>query len=433
MKLRKLYFDTVYRIYNDRLSFEALYGEVLTGLDDRDKRRFINLVNLFFRNFNFLEKFLADKVEKNIPDQDLKTEILILCAGIEYFYLDSSTDYSVVNDFVEISKEVLGGGRSKYINAILRKMTTVTMTEDDKVSKKALYSSHPQWVTDRLIGQYGKPVTEDIYRFNQTVPPVYVRANRIQNDRDGLAASLESEGVTTTAVENFPDFLEVKNGNVISSKAFEDGRFYIQDPSHSVPVVLLDPQKNEKILDLCCAPGGKSTYIQELTGNKARLWLNDISQKKRVIIKHNFRRLGLVYEKLSFQEAQKYQDFVEFDKILIDAPCTGSGNFRRHPESRWNKDEEMLSELIKLQISILKRAANYVRKGGVIVYSTCSLFREENMDIIQAFLEQDEDFGIDSPEVMLLEPFKNSDGSFSVNPGIHGHEGSFAVRLVRVR
>lgn len=431
MDLRKLFYNTVYRIYNDRLSFESLYGEVLKDLDDRDKRRFINLVNLFFRNFNFLEKFLADKVEKNIPDQDLKTEILILCAGIEYFFLDSSTDYSVVNDFVELSKEVLGEKKSKFINAILRKMTSVTMTEEDRTSKQALYRSHPQWVTDKLIDQYGKPATEDIYRFNQTVPPVYARANRVKNDRDSLAEILESEGVETAAVENFPDFLEIKSGNVVNSKAFEEGRFYIQDPSHSVPVLLLDPQKNEKILDLCCAPGGKSTYIQEITGNKTKLYLNDISQKKRVIIKLNFRRLGHVFEKLSFQEAQKYQEFIEFDKILIDAPCTGSGNFRRHPESRWNKSEEMLSELIKLQTAILKRSAIYVRKGGFIVYSTCSLFQEENMDIVKAFLEHDEDFEVDTPDIKSLDPFKNQDGSFSVIPGVHGHEGAFAVRLKR--
>ena len=433
MDLRKLFYDTVYRIYNDRLSFESLYGEVLKDLEDREKRRFINLVNLFFRNFNFLEKFLAEKVEKNIPDQDLKTEILILCAGIEYFWLDSSTDYSVVNDFVELSKEVLGENKSKYINAILRKMTSVKMTGEDKNSKQALYLSHPQWVTDRLIEEYGKPVTEDLYRFNQTVPSVYVRANSIKNDRDRLAEILRTEGVETEAVENFTDFLEIKSGNVVGSKSFEEGRFYIQDPSHSVPVLLLDPQKNEKILDLCCAPGGKSTYVQEITGNSARLWLNDISQKKRVIIKLNFRRLGHVFEKLSFQEAQKYQEFVEFERILVDAPCTGSGNFRRHPESRWNKSEEMLTDLTKLQASILKRAAIYVRKGGVIVYSTCSVFKEENMDVVNEFLKHDEDFEIDPQDFKVLEPFKNPDGSYSVIPGIHGHEGAFAVRLKRVR
>ncbi len=433
MNLRKLYFNTVMKIYNDRLSFEALYPSVLADLDDRDKRRFINLVNQFFRHFSFVEKFLCERIDKNIEDQDIKAEMLILCAGVEYFYLDSSTDYSIVNEYVELSKDILGQGKFKYINAILRRMTELEMTGYDRSSEPALYSSHPEWVTDRLVSQYGKETAEKIMSFNQTVPPVYLRANRLKNSRDELAGALESEGVITAAVDRFPDFLRVESGNAVGSNAFAEGQFYIQDPPHSIPALLLQPAKNDKILDLCCAPGGKSSFVQEITGNKTKLWLNDISQKKRVVIKLNFKRLGLKFDKLTFQEAQKFQAFEDFDKILIDAPCTGSGNFRRHPESRWNKTEEMLKDLTKLQLAILKRSAAYVRKNGVIVYSTCSIFKEENIDIVKAFLDFDPDFVIEPLTDVFLEPFKNPDGSYSVIPGVHGHEGAFAVRLKRIK
>ncbi|HQO10142.1 MAG TPA: 16S rRNA (cytosine(967)-C(5))-methyltransferase RsmB [Clostridiales bacterium] len=433
MKLRKLFYNTVLKIYNKRLSFESLYSEVLEGLEDREKRRLINLVNQFFRNFNYLEQYFIENIDKNIDDQELKISMLILCAGTEYFYLDSSTDYSVVNDFVEIAKEELGQGKAKYINAILRKMTKLTLSDEDKVSKKALYLSHPQWVVDRLIESYGKETSEEMLKFNQSVPPVYVRANRIKNSRQELKVQLEGEGIISSDVEHFEDFLKVEKGNVLSSQSFEEGRFYIQDPSHSLPVLVLEPKKNEKILDLCCAPGGKSTYIQELTGNKVKLHLNDISMKKRVLIKMNFKRLGLEFNKLTFQEAQKFQVFEEFDKVLIDAPCTGSGNFRRHPESRWNKDEEMLSQLNKLQLDILKRASNFVKKNGIMVYSTCSIFNCENMDIVQKFIADDDHFMLDKADNSSLDIFKNADGSYAVNPGIHHHEGSFAVRMRRVR
>ncbi len=433
MNLRKLYFNTVMRIYNDRLSLESLYPEILKDLDDRDKRRLINLVNQFFRHFSFVEKFLCEKIDKNIEDQDIKTEMLILCAGVEFFFLDSSTDYSIVNEYVELSKDIFGRGKFKYINAILRRMTELEMTEEDSSSKRALYSSHPDWITAKLTGQYGKETAEKIMRFNQTIPPVYVRSNRMKNGRDGLALILAGEDVLAAGVEGFADFLRIESGNAVGSKAFEEGRFYIQDPPHSIPALLLQPVRNDKILDLCCAPGGKSSFIQEITGNKAKLWLNDISQKKRVVIKLNFKRLGLKFDKLTFQEAQKFQAFEDFDKILIDAPCTGSGNFRRHPESRWNKTEEMIAELTKLQLAILKRSAAYVRKGGYIVYSTCSIFKEENIDIVNAFLEFDPDFVIDPVNDPNLEPFRNPDGSYFVIPGVHGHEGAFAVRLKRVR
>jgi len=433
MNLRKLYFNTVMKIYNDRLSFEALYTSVLADLDDRDKRRFINLVNQFFRHFGFVEKFLSAKIDKNIEKQDLKAEMLLLCAGIEYFFLDSSTDYSIVNEYVEISKKILGVKRSGYINAILRRMTELEMTEEDRTSELALYSSHPEWITVKLVSQYGKETAEKILAFNQTIPPVYVRANRMKNGRDELVTILAGEGVAAAEVKHFDDFLKIESGNAVGSNAFAEGRFYIQDPPHAIPTLLLQPEKNDRLLDLCCAPGGKSTYIQELTGNGAKLLLNDISQKKRILIKHNFKRLGLKFDKLIFQEAQKFQVFEDFDKILIDAPCTGSGNFRRHPESRWNKSEEMLKDLTKLQLAILKRASIFVRKGGYIVYSTCSIFKEENMDVVNAFLEIDEDFVIDPPDIPSLEPFRNPDGSYSVIPGIHGHEGAFAVSLKRIK
>ncbi len=433
MNLRKLFYNTVLKIYNKRLSFESLYSEVLDGLDDREKRRLINLVNQFFRNFNFLEQYFIEKIDSNIDEQDLKTSMLILCAGTEYFYLDSSTDYSVVNDFVEIAKEELGQGKAKYINAILRKMTKLELPEAEKSSEKALFLTHPQWVTDKFTADHGKERTLEMLKFNQTVPPVYIRANRIKNGRDELKIQLEGEGINSSDVEHFEDFLKVEKGNVLTSKAFEEGRFYIQDPSHSLPVLVIEPKKNEKILDLCCAPGGKSTYIQELTGNKVRLHLNDISMKKRVLIKLNFKRLGLKFDRLTFQEAQKFQVFEEYDRILIDAPCTGSGNFRRHPESRWNKDEEMLGQLTKLQLDILKRASNFVKKNGIMVYSTCSVFNCENMDVVRKFLSDDDHFIIDKAENSSIDVFRNCDGSYAVNPGVHHHEGSFAVRLKRVR
>jgi 16S rRNA (cytosine967-C5)-methyltransferase len=245
------------RIYNDRLSFESLYPEILKDLDDRDKRRLINLVNQFFRHFSFVEKFLSAKIDKKIEDQELKTEMLILCAGVEYFFLDSSTDYSIVNEYVEMSKKILGQGKFKYINAILRRMTELEMTGDDKDSGLSLYSSHPDWITAKLVEQYGKETAEKILRFNQTIPPVYARANRLKNGRDELAAILKNEGVETAIVEDFADYLRIASGNAVASKAFEEGRFYIQDPPHSIPVLLLQPVKNDKILDLCCAPGVK--------------------------------------------------------------------------------------------------------------------------------------------------------------------------------
>jgi len=433
LKIRKLYYNTVYRIFNNRLIFESLYPELLVDLNENEKRRLINLVNQFFRKFSFLEKVFIEKIEKKFDDQELKVAILLLCAAVEYTYLDKSVGYAVVNDYVEIAKRKVGIGKSKFINALLRKFTALDKEELRLEEERQIKETHPDWVVEKFEEYYGEEVTEKILKFNQTIPPVYIRANRTKTTKDELIATLASESVKTEKVEFFEDYLEIIEGNPVITKAFENGLFYIQNPSSSIPVKLLNPKKNQKVLDLCCAPGGKATYIQELTKDKVTLYLNDVSQKKRVTIKKNFKRLGLTFKKITFEEAEKFKSFDEFDKVLIDAPCSGSGNFRRHPESRWSRDEENLEDLKTLQFKILDRAKIYVRLGGSIIYSTCSIFKDENIEVINRFLEENEDYELRSAELPELERYKDSDGGYTVNPAIHGMEGAFAARIVRIR
>lgn len=431
MKLRLLFYKTVMRIFDSRIMFESLYPEILTDLNDRDKRQLINLVNQFFRNFPIVENIFINKIDKNIDKQKFKISMLLLCAGVEYFYLDSSRNYAVVNDYVSIAKKTLGLHRSKYINAILRKMTDLKLENNELNSIDNILLTHPEWIKNRIFNFYPDDIAKSILKFNQSVPSLYLRVNNYKISIKDLGELLKKEKIITENIEHFSDFLKVIKGNPIHTKLFDNGLFYIQDPSHSLPVLILQPKKNDKILDLCSAPGGKATYIQELTKNKTKLFLNDISQKKKKLIKNNFQRLGLDFHKLTFQEAEKFQSFDEFDKILIDAPCSGSGNFRRHPESRWNKDEEQMVLLKKLQLDILKRASKYIKNGGVIVYSTCSIFDDENSEIIKQFLEYDQDFVLEDIEEFNI--FKTTKGMYSVNPGIHNHEGSFAARIKRIR
>ncbi|MDA3885855.1 MAG: 16S rRNA (cytosine(967)-C(5))-methyltransferase RsmB [Candidatus Delongbacteria bacterium] len=431
MNLRLNFYKTVMKVFNSGMMFESLYPDLLSGLDERDKRQLINLVNQFFRNFTIVEKILINKIDKKIDKQKFKVSMLLLCAGVEYFYLNSSKDYAVVNDYVNIAKKTLGLHPSKYINAILRKMTELELSEDELNSMDNILLSHPEWIKDRIFKYYSKDIAENILIFNQSIPPLFIRINNYKITKNELIELLNKESIEIENVEHFPDFLKITKGNPIHSKIFDKGMFYIQDPSHSLPVLVLRPNKNEKILDMCSAPGGKATYIQELTKNKTKLFLNDISLKKKILIKSNFKRLGVDFQKLTFQEAEKFQSFDEFDKILIDAPCSGSGNFRRHPESRWNKDEEQIELLKKLQLEILKRASKYVKKDGIIVYSTCSIFNDENSEIVEKFLEYDQDYILDNLEG--YDTFKISDGMFAVNPGTNHYEGSFAARIKRVR
>lgn len=435
MKIRKLAYETIVRILNSRLSFEKLYPDLLSGLNENEKKRFINYVNIFFRNFARVEQLLIKKIEKKIDSQDLETGALLLLASCEYFFLDKTQEYAVVNDYVEIAKKKFGLSKSRFINAILRKVTLLKKEKylDQLTSKKAAVINHPEWVTNLWKKSFGKKGAESICLFNQTIPPVYIRVNRTKISKAALLNELYKDGVVAKELseEMFSDFLEIVSGNVVTNSLFEEGYYYIQEPSHALAVKLLFPQKNQRILDLCCAPGGKSTYIQELTDNKAFLELNDISQKKRVLIKHNFKRLGLSYSKLTFQDALEFQSFAEYDKILIDAPCTGSGNFRRHPESRWNKEEEQIKELNKIQLKLLETVKYHIPVGGYLIYSTCSLFEEENMHIVDRFLAENKDYQLEYSSNSEFDLFRQKNGGYLVNPGVNGYEGAFCARIVR--
>ena len=436
MKIRELYYKTVVKMLDNGIPLEVLYPTLLENLNDQEKRRLINLINQFFRNFNFVEKILIEKIDKKIDNQHFKTAMLLLAAGVEWLFLDKSAGYAIVNDYVEISKRVLNPFKAKYVNAILRKMTSLDKSTLDINSNESLYSSHPEWIINKFKADFGGKTAREILKFNQTIPQVYLRVNGTKTTVAKLKEKLKIQNeVVIEQLENFKDFAVVKSGNPINTSAFEEGEYYIQDPANSIPVLLLNPKKNEKILDLCCAPGGKSTYMQEITFNKVKLFLNDISQKKRMSIKTNFKRLGLKFEKLTFEEAQKFKSFDEFDKILIDAPCSGSGNFRRHPESRWNKDEELLETLNRLQLAILDRAKIYVKKGGCIIYSTCSIFNDENMDIVNKFLAENDDFSLEKSNRtdQMLTRFEYEKGGYLANPAIQQMEGSFAARLVRIK
>ena len=435
MKIRQLCYNTILNIFNNKVGFERLYPELLVNLNDQEKSRLINYVNTFFRNFSFVEEILIKRVEKKIDNQDLETGTLLLVAACEYLFLDKSVPYAIVNDYVEIAKKRLGKNKSRFINAILRKITSLDKSElkDLLTGYQAAITNHPEWVFNKWIEAFGKPVAKEICLFNQNIPKIYTRVNSFKISSLEMQKLFKEEGIISSILPEkiFSDYLEISEGNVLNSKYFEKGYFYIQEPSHALAVKLLEPNKNNKILDLCSAPGGKSTYIQELTKNKAYLELNDISQKKRVLIKQNFKRLGLKFNKLTFLDASEFTSFVEFDKILIDAPCSGSGNFRRHPESRWNKDEELLLNLRKIQLKALDKVKYHIPVGGSLIYSTCSLFDEENIDIVNEFLKENEDYELEDSTNEDLAKFKYEKGGYLLNPGIHGYEGAYCARIVR--
>ncbi len=429
--MRKIYFKTVKKILVEQIMFDTIRD--FAELDDNQKKWLINLINQFFRNFGAIEKLLLREIEPNLEKQKFDLSLIILCATIEYFYAASAKDFAIVNEYVNLAKKIVGKSTGSFVNAILRKVVKLDKNLVDNFEIDDLKANYDEWVMAKLKLNFSKEDLGKILLYNQEIPSFYIRVNQLKTSKKKLKQKFLEEGIESENVKYFADFLKITKGNPLKSKYFAEGFFYIQEPSQSLGVLLLNPKKNEKILDLCCAPGGKATYMQELANNKVKLYLNDISQSKRVKIKHNFKRLGLSFHKLTFDEGEKFHSFEEYNKILIDAPCSGSGNYQKDPESRWNKDEEDLEKLNILQLKMLERLKIYIPVGGEIVYSTCSLFKEENEEIIKKFLENNQsDYQLAEEANEKLASFKQAIG-YSVNPASHNLAGAYACKIKRVR
>lgn len=299
----------------------------------------------------------------------------------------------------------------------------------DKESYYSLRYTHPEWLVKTLVSQYGQKETQKILQSNNENTPISVRVNLIKTTLNEVKQSLQNDGFT---VENHPtmqNILLCSGGDIARNTLFLDGKITVQDSASAVCVEVLSPKPDMKIIDCCSAPGGKTFYIAEKMRNTGKLISCDIYAHKLEKIKEGANRLGFSIIQTCLADGQIFKPELEkwADAVLCDVPCSGLGIIRKKPEIRFKTDEE-LCELPKIQSSILKNCVNYVKAGGVIVYSTCTILKRENEDIINAFLKENKDF--------TLEPFSHpvcgeTNGMITLLPHINNTDGFFIAKLRR--
>ncbi|MFN3568358.1 MAG: RsmB/NOP family class I SAM-dependent RNA methyltransferase, partial [Caldimicrobium sp.] len=276
-------------------------------------------------------------------------------------------------------------------------------------------------------------------------PPLTIRINPLKVSRSNFLEYLRAEEVPHAEACPYSPYgiiLKDFRGKITELKAYHFGWFSVQDSASQLVTLLLDPKPKEKILDACAGVGGKTTHIAELTGDQAQIWACDLYPWRLEKLKENFKRLGLKEPKVyvgDVIEKVKEMEVRVFDKVLIDAPCTGTGVIRKHPDIKWARSEKDFLEIPKRQLRLLEGLSPYVKKGGIIVYATCSLEPEENEAVIEAFLKNNPQFQIDPP-LPVLKKFCGDNIKELIEEGLylktyphkHSLDGFFAVRLVRV-
>lgn len=353
-------------------------------------------------------------------------QILLRLGLYQLFWLDRVPDHAAVNESVELARELGFGPQSGFVNAVLRGC----LRERDSLERELaelknrephLGYSHPQWLCDRWDKRWGREELVALLEWNNTPPPVFLRVNTLKTTPEKLAAQLEVEDVLFTprpfpwATEDL--VFELRSHPALATlPSFQQGLFYVQDPSTLLAVRELNPQPGETVLDLCAAPGGKTTFIAQLMGNQGAVAAEELEGKRRELIRENCARLGVTCVQIApAPSVDAPDDGARFDHILVDAPCSNTGVMRRRVELRWRIQSTEIQRLRNVQLGLLRRAAVRLKPGGTLVYSTCSLEPEENGAVVEEFLSGHPEFRKET--VRELVPF------------IDGVDGAYVARL----
>jgi len=418
------------------------------GLSKVDKNLLTTLVNGVIRLrlsldtvISFFSKIPVNKIEP--------WTMQALRLGLyQIIYLDKIPASAAVNTSVELVKKLTHRtDAAKFTNAVLRSAERSILNKSAQKSNdphKELYRrenswcefqqpifpdpdrqpalylavqhSHPEWLVKRWLDRYGKEKSAEICKTNNLPPKLFLRINQKKISVQKFIALLDKEGIRSRDVDGA---VAVDDTAVSAIPGFVEGLFYVQDVSAMKTACFLRAEASNHVLDMCAAPGGKAIHIAELVGDAGRVYAMDISLKRLQLVKENCRRMGIhtVFAVCADASNGKAPFRANFDRILIDAPCSNTGVFSRRPEARWRIKEDDIGALAALQYAILETGASLLKCGGVMVYSTCSIEPEENQKLIEQFIRNRPQFYLDGEEYYT--------------PDAHAGDGGYMARICK--
>ena len=403
-------------------------------MDTRDSalaaRIFYSAIQNYYYIDAIIENFSAVPVKKIQPKV---MDILRICIS-QILFLDRVPDFSAVNEAVAVCKKSFPKA-SSFVNAVCRKVsdnkhnfTVFGKTEAERLSIKY---SHPLWFVERLIDEISLEETEKLLYANNCTPPAYLQCNTIKCDTDEFYSLFSGvDGVTKHPYLN-GCVCSDSFGAVAGTDAFKNGLFYVQDPAAKMAILAAGPKPGQKVVDVCAAPGGKSIAAAMMMNGIGSVYSYDISEKKLPKITDSAERLGIDIISVAKADGREFIEMHESsaDVVIADVPCSGFGVIRKKPEIRY-KDYKDVSGLPEIQLDILKNASRYVKIGGTLLYSTCTILSEENCGVVISFLRDNENFVLENFEIPVG---KSDNGMMTLYPHIHDTDGFFICKLRRIR
>jgi len=434
-KARKVALETLMKITNEGAYSNIALDNALSSVDlkDDDKALATELVYGTLKRLVTIDEMIA----RNSTTPLNKIEGIVLAilrmSAYQLKYLDRIPDYAVVSDAVDLAREV-NPRVTGFVNAVLR-----SITRDDsvprfrsKLERMAYEHSFPLWMVMHFSRNY-KSRTEEILEGLNERPAVTYRVNTLRITREEALRELENEGFSAEPTKVSPFGIIISGGgSVASNRFFSEGLLTVQDESSMLAAPLLLPVEGGIYLDLCSAPGGKATHIAELSGDRARVLAYDIYEAKIRTINENAARLGLKgIEAVLHDAGEPMQELFGAGSVLLDAPCSGLGIIRKKPDIKHTKTQEELDGLPALQRRLMDVARLYVKQGGALVYSTCTLNPSENEENVRWFLEKNPDFRAERIQLGEHPNLIYSEEGFVTVLPTRTMDGFFLSKLVR--
>ncbi len=421
-------------LINDCLDANALSGTP-------DGRLLTHLVYGVLRFQGHLDWILAKLYRGDFEKMDEGIKNILRVGLYQLKFSDRLPAFAVVDEAVKIAKKIFPD-KSALVNAILRnylrrgQKISFSSLEKNPVEHIAAFYSHPLWLVKKWIKIFGVEETMSLCSADNEIPPLTVRVNTLKTSREVLAQKLSDAGFTATPTNYSPDGIILIDsvGAIQNTNFFSKGFLRIQDEAAQLISYLINPNSADFVLDACAGTGGKATHLAAILKNNGRIIALDRNLEKIAELKIDAKRLGItIIETQQDNLSTGLPDSLKekFDHVLVDAPCSGLGTLRRNPEIKWRTNEKYLRNFSSAQKVILQNASMAVKKGGRLIYCTCSLLPEENENIVDDFLALNKKFSLCQPPATINPKLLDSRGFFYTYPHRHNMDGFFGAILKR--
>ena len=414
------------------------------ALDERDRAFVSQLVQGVLRWRLRLDWIIGLKARFPLRKIDPPVLEILRLALYQIFFLDRVPESAAVNEAVKQAKAKHPAHIVSFVNGLLRNICRhkedVAYPDPGKDPARflSIYHSYPLWLVEKWIGELGIETTEALLEAGNQTPPLVLRGNLLKTERSELLGRLAEEGLEARPTRYSPlgVIVEGLRGRVDQLMAFKHGLFQVQDEAAQIVSFLLSALPNSTVLDLCAGLGGKTSHLAEIMGNRGRIVALDTNRDRLVSLAKNAGRLGIHVIRPAVADATADLPVLpgSFDRVLVDAPCSGLGVLSRHPDGKWNRDREGINRLALFQAAVLDRAARALKRGGRMLYVTCTISREENDGVVEGFLKGHpamalENLGDHAPS--WAKELIDERGFLRTFPHLHSMDGFFAALFTK--